>query len=482
MTTGASVSARVVACVAAGFALAFALSLGVVPAAGRALQWPLLAAAHSAAVLAALWALRRWALAPRADLLAQIEAVSGGRFEPRVQGPVAEWVPLACALNIMVARVGLLLAERDQRLGALRAEVSLDDLTGLASRLPFMEQLAQALGLAAGSAASADGGVVLLRLNDLAGLNQRAGRERADELLKAVATLLRTRSARLRSEHALAARLNGADLALLIPAVSADVLETWAGELAAALPALRQLSLSDRQPVAWVAATTWRAGESVGDVMARADRTLQSCEAGSDAWRMTTAAQAEVIYGVAQWRTLIDEALATGRVTLSLQRVNAADGRLHHHEASLRMAVPGGAVLTGADVLPAALRTARTADVELRGVELALARIAAGAAPLIFSLSAQSVLRPSFLSRLTTVLSDAAQGAAGLWLQVDASGEHELASLITPLAAAVHGHGVRLGLHRFGLHGSQLAQFGGLGLSFLQLDAAQFNVGGAGGA
>ena len=79
---------------------------------------------------------------------------------------------------------------------------------------------------------------------------------------------------------------------------------------------------------------------------------------------------------LAQWRSLIDEALVTGRVSLDLLPVSGPDGATVQQLARVRLHNAQGHAFGPDEVLPAALRTARIADVDLRVVELALARIA----------------------------------------------------------------------------------------------------------
>lgn len=60
-----------------------------------------------------------------------------------------------------------------------------------------------------------DGSLLLIRLTDLAGINRRLGREATDDYLKRAADAIRL-CARLAPEG-IAARLNGADFAVMLP-------------------------------------------------------------------------------------------------------------------------------------------------------------------------------------------------------------------------------------------------------------------------
>jgi predicted signal transduction protein with EAL and GGDEF domain len=470
---GPSAAGRVAACVIAAFATTAAASAMLlwqrVP---HALFGALLGVegVAFAGVLAGLWAVRRWALRTQAEMLGQIEAAAGGRFEERVQSGAAEWAVLTRSLNVMVVKIAAQIADRDRRLGELHAEVSVDELTGLASRGQFMERLGAVLQ----ETGNGTGGVALLRIDDLAGLNQRTGRERTDTLLKAVAVLLRTRALRLQREGVLVARLNGADFALLAPAVPAGAMDEWAKDLAAGLQTLKQQQLTDRPRVGWIAASGFTRGETLGAVMSRVDRALQASEANNTAWQVMNATRAKAVIPLGQWRNVIDEALTTGRVSLDFVELLRADGSLHHRQALVRIATPDCRLLGHDEIIPSAMRTGRITDIDLRAAELALDLLArqpggSGIAVKITTLSAQ---RPAFITRLEQAIEAAGAEATRLLLEVDGNGEPALVATLAPLAAMLRRHGVALGLEQVHALPEELSALHGIGVGFLKLSAS----------
>ncbi|RZL32341.1 MAG: diguanylate cyclase, partial [Rubrivivax sp.] len=392
--TIASATRRAAGIVAGGFALSAALDawlLHDVLGAGR-LGW--LAAAHALAALVTVTALAlvsRWWRRGSQPLIAQLDAAGQGRFIERVQDGALEWADVGRSINVALTRIKAQIDDRDLRLGELHAEISVDPVTGLAARAQFMDRLATLLR---DPDVEATGGMVLLRLDDLAGLNQRAGRERADELLKQVATLLRTRVLRLDEGGGTVARLNGADFAVLVARVPSDVLNAWTRELAEALHGFKQRELTDRPRVGWLAASVFHGGETLGAVMSRVDQALQSAESGDTAWQMARAGTRRgPAVSLAQWRSLIDEALVTGRVDLALAPVTAGNGDVAHQLAQVTLQNAQDRTFGADEVLPAALRTARIADVDLRVVELALARIAGTGDEIAIRISPRSAER-----------------------------------------------------------------------------------------
>lgn len=474
MTIG-SATRRAAGVVAGGFALSAAGNLWLLRDGLTSGRLGAVLLVHTLAALAtgaALWFVQRWWLRGGEPLMAQLDAAGQGRIAERVQDGPVEWAPMSRTINVALTRIKAQLDDRDQRLGELHAEISVDPVTGLAARAQFMDKLA---GVLHNPDEAATGGLVLLRVDDLAGLNQRAGRERADELLKQVATLLRTRAQRLDAAGATVARLNGADFAVLVPSVTADALDAWTRELADALHGLKQRELTDRPRVGWLAASVVASGETIGAVMSRVDRGLQAGEGGDAAWMMVRATRSGPTVSLAQWRSLIDEALLTGRIELALAPVKAVDGTTTQQLAQVQLENAEGRRFGADDVLPAALRTARIADIDLRVAELALARIAGHSEnyeKVAIRVSPRSAERPTFVSRLDEALTGVGALAQRLSVEFEIDGERQLLSVLGPLTTMLQRHGVRIGIRRVAAPPEDLALLRRLGVGYLRLGAS----------
>lgn len=464
-----SATRRAAATVAGGFTLSALGGLWLLGSTITPAQqgWLLLIhALAAAATLLALLVVSRWWLRGGEPLMAQLEAAGKGRYAERAQDGPVEWATMSRTINVALTRIKAQLDDRDFRLGELHAEISVDAVTGLAARAQFMDRLATLLHE---PDESITGGLVLLRVDDLAGLNQRAGRERADELLKQVATLLRTRVLRLDQSGGTVARLNGADFAVLVPRVSVEGLDRWTRELADALHGLKQRELTDRPRVGWLAASVFNGGETLGAVMSRVDRGLQAGEGGDAAWLMVRATRSGPTVSLAQWRSLIDEALLTGRVELSLTAVRAADGHTVQQLARVRLENAEGRSFGPEEVLPAALRTARIADIDLRVAELALARIVGHGDEVAIRVSPRSAERPTFVSRLDEALAALGPLARRLSVEFEIDGERHLQSALGPLTAMLRQHGVSIGIERVVSPPEDLALLRRLGVDHLRL-------------
>jgi diguanylate cyclase (GGDEF)-like protein len=154
---------------------------------------------------------------------------------------------------------------------------STDDLTGLANRRRFRQELARELAGAGrfGRAVS----LLLLDLDGFKGVNDRYGHDRGDEVLKTIAALLtrRTRGGDL------VARVGGDEFALLLPGTSADE----AADLALRLDKSIAARVGDVGIRASVGVASYPATD--GDqLLAEADRRLYAEKRRNTAVRLTS--------------------------------------------------------------------------------------------------------------------------------------------------------------------------------------------------
>lgn len=146
-------------------------------------------------------------------VLQQTRSVGEAGYRPRDGHTARELQPLSRGVDELHQRMRALFGVHAEQIEALRRQAHSDPLTGLPNRRHFLAVLDAVLN---SDAAPAEAGLVLLRLPDLQGLNQRRGAEATDELLKLVADTLA--SYPRGNDRCVAGRLSGGDFALLLPA------------------------------------------------------------------------------------------------------------------------------------------------------------------------------------------------------------------------------------------------------------------------
>ncbi|WP_428423958.1 bifunctional diguanylate cyclase/phosphodiesterase [Methylibium sp.] len=404
--------------------------------------------------------------APLQATVEQARAIVERRFVTVQEPRVPELRQLSRAMNAMVQRLQAIFGEQGAQLEALRQQAQTDPLTGLVNRAHFLAQLSSML---AREDTPRAGGLLLLRVRDLAGVNRAAGHAAADALLQTLALTLRGASAA--SAAPLAGRLNGADFAMLMG-------ETDARAMAAGLHATVKTALKPWAGVSIaIGAVSWRAGESVAKLMQAADAALVRAET-QDGFGLAVDdppedAGLESALGESGWRQLLWQALERGDARLGSYPVIGRDGRLLHLECPLRLRLhEGGSFEPAARWLPWALRSQFSTRTDLIAVTLALEQIALDGQSRGVNIATDSLNDSGFLAELRSLVGSRAQAAGSLWLEVAERAAVEQLAVLRDLGRQLRPLGVKLGLEHAGERLARIDRLYEAGLDFVKLDSS----------
>jgi diguanylate cyclase (GGDEF)-like protein len=372
------------------------------------------------------------------------------------------------AMNQMVGKLKALFAEEASRSEKLRAEAYQDSLTGLANRRYFDLQLHARLSV---EEEACSGFLLLLRIDDLAGLNQRLGGQRTDQLIKAVAEQL----LQFCQGRCLLARNRGGEFAILAPGLDRDEAEQLAESLDATLTSLQQTGVSDRLPLAHIGMTAFAPGADsatlyrcLDEALAlAASQTLQHWACSEDG------AQSPAVEERQSWYRLLDQALQHGRFQLYFQPVVDANepGRVLHHKVLARLLDEEGGLIPAGRFLPWLERFGWTARLDLAMLGWVLAQMDGHDVHLALSLSGTTVRDPQALAALYEMLRQHSQLGPRLTLELDEDQLPEQGAL-EALTQHLHGMGFGLGLQHFGGRFSMIGNLAKLGLGYLKVDGS----------
>jgi diguanylate cyclase (GGDEF)-like protein len=405
---------------------------------------------------------------PLTAVIDQATAITERRFVTIDEPRVPELRQLASAMNATVTRLKTMFADEAARLEAVRREANFDPLTGLANRSYFMARLRQSL-----DAEDATGGVLLLiRLADLAGINRRLGRAATDDFLRRTSSAIGY-CAELR-DQGFAARLNGADFAVMLPgetnarATTETLLQAL---IEAATPYIEE------ETAAWIGVGKFAHGMDMSALLARVDEALAGAEAEG-----TNAVHEAIADGdddqprtAEQWSSLIHRALDNHWVRLVSFPVVELSGRLSHRECPLRLMFDEKSEwLTAGQFLPIAERLRLTPALDLAAVTLGLQELESQPqlAGLAINLSASSVEDSDFRMKLLALLNSQAGIASRLWLEVAENGALKHLAMFRELCFGLKAVGCRIGLEHFGHQFSQIGLLHDLGLDYLKVDSS----------
>ncbi|MEX6502099.1 cyclic di-GMP receptor LapD [Pseudomonas zhanjiangensis] len=417
------------------------------------------------------WLLRTQ-LRPLDSMVQQAQAISRREFLslPRIPR-TPELRRVVLALNQMVEKLRQLFAEEAARSEKLREQAYQDSLTGLANRRLFELTLASQLNEVEQNAA---GYLLLLRVNDLAGLNQRLGGQRADSLIGAIGGLLQ----RLQAQHSghdwLAARTRGGEFSLLAPGLTGEDADLLALTLQEGLDNLRQTGASDCMPVAHLGIAAYKPGETIPAVLARADQALAQAQSNpSQPWQRLDDYHPRPSQSLHDWRGWIDQALQLDRLQLYFQPVaRCADlSQVLHEKVLARLHDPQGQAIVAGHFLPWIERLGWAARFDRSMLEHSLAALAARPRPLALSLSAATLHEPESLAQLLVILAQHPQQATLLTLEIDERYLPPPAELEV-LCREVRARGCQLGLQHFGGRFSLIGNLAHLGLAYLKIDGS----------
>ncbi|WP_053156422.1 cyclic di-GMP receptor LapD [Pseudomonas sp. P1.8] len=415
------------------------------------------------------WLLRRQ-LRPLDNMVKQAEAISKREFLSLPKLPrTPELKRVVLAMNQMVEKLKALFTEEAARSEKLQAQAYLDSLTGLANRRLLDEQLA--VRLLPGEQ-SRDGHLLMLRINDLVGLNQRLGGQRTDALIGAVAELL-TRLTQLPERRTwLAARNRGGEFSLLAPGLNNDEAAHLAAEVSASLENLRLTAASDCTPVAHLGIVTYRPGEPASDVWLRLDQALTEARQHPERpWIHLSRGDSAINHTQHDWRTWIDDALTHGKLKLYFQPVvQCADtSQVLHHKVLARLLDPQGEAIAAGHFLPWIERFGWSARFDMAMLEATLDYLVINRWPLALSLSGSTLSDQTQFREILDLLDSLPELAPLLTLEID---ERQLPSpeQLESLSHSLLKTGYRLGLQHFGGRFSQIGNLTQLGLAYLKID------------
>jgi diguanylate cyclase (GGDEF)-like protein len=405
---------------------------------------------------------------PLDTVIEQARAITQRRFVTIEVPKVPELKQLAVAMNATVGRLKSMFDEEAKRLEQVRQDANFDGLTGLVNRTHFMARLRQCL-----DAEDSVGGTLLMaRMADLVGINRRLGRASTDDLLKIVAKVLQHVVGH--DSSAVAARLNGADFALILPGDSDSlrIAERLMTELVH-----EAASFVEGGDTASIGVGRFAGGEDLGTLLARVDGALAAAESvqANSIQEASPVADDDLPRTADQWAVMIRRALEHGWVRLISFPVTTMQGQLSHRECPLRLMFDErGEWLPAGRFLPIAERLKLTSDLDITAVGLGLQELVRqpDLTGLAINLSASSLEDPLFLTKLMDLLKRNDEVVHRLWLEIAEEGAFRHLPAFRILCRKLKSLRCRVGLEHFGHRFSQIGELHDLGLDYLKVDSS----------
>ncbi|HEY0286174.1 MAG TPA: EAL domain-containing protein [Pseudomonas sp.] len=434
------------------------------------LGWLLVCGVISA-ILGAL--LLRRQLRPLDDMVAQSYAIGRREFSTIKELPrTPELRRVVLAMNQMVEKLKTLFQESAERSEKLRVESYQDSLTGLSNRRYFDMQLAAHVSNLEDQRA---GYLLLLRVQDLAGLNLRLGGKLTDALLIEVAQQLLHQCEKFPMTHNLISRSRGGEFAVLAPGMVREDALQLAQNIEAALQSLVATGASDVSPVAHMGLAPYTPGDAPLTLLGLADQALSQAQTqGEQTWScIEHGAVTSIGDDHHTWYRVLDHALNNGGFRLFFQSVvDARDvTRVLHYKVLSRLVNEHGQTIPAGRFLPWIERFGWSTRLDIWMLEQVLAHLQTHDQTLALNLSAATLTDEKALDRVFELLHQHAQVGSRLTFEI---GEEHLPeqAILEQLTRRLQASGFSLALQRFGGRFSMIGNLAHLGLAYLKIDGS----------
>ena len=405
---------------------------------------------------------------PLQAVIDQAVAITNRRFVTIPEPNVPELHQLAIAMTTTVPRLKTMFDEEAARLETVRQEANFDPVTGLNNRDFFIAQLRSSLE----GENSTGGTLLLIRIADLAGINRRLGREAADDLLRRLAAIVGASATA--NDEGLAARMNGADLALLLPGENAgrEVADRLLRDLFHAMEAF-----VEGGPSAYIGMGTFKRGTELRVVLSQVDAALIAAEAErlNAVREAAITSEDDIPRSADEWSQAIRRSLEQQWLCLVTFPVVDMHSRLLHGECPLRLKLDADDEwLPAGRFLPVAGRLGLSAELDLAALALGLVELEGQPAltGLAINLSASSLGTADFERRLQDLLGKHRKAAGRLWIEVAETGVLKHVDAFRNLCGILRSFDCRVGVEHFGRQFSQIGQLHDLGLNYIKVDAS----------
>ncbi len=422
--------------------------------------------------LLGVWLLRRQ-LKPLDYMVEQSQAIGRREFLSVPQLPATpELRRVVQAMNQMVDKLKALFHEHAERTERLRIESYEDSLTGLANRRYFDMRLSEHVSQVEDAR---PGYLLLLRINDLSGLNERLGGKKADALLVAVSDVLVRQCFNPAEARHLIARIRGGEFAVLAPGLVREEALRLARELEAALSSLRDTGASDVSPTAFIGLAPYSSGDSVQTLLGLADQALSQAQTQTEQiwYCIEHGAVRSLEDDHHAWYELLDRALTERRFQLFFQPVmDASDvSRVLHFKVLSRLIDEDSQTLPAGRFLPWIERFGWSARHDRVMLETVFEQLSRHDQKLALNLSGATVCDPDSLNEPMDILRRHAHLASRLILEI---GEEQVPDqqMLEDLTHRLKELGYSLALQHFGGRFSMIGNLSSLGLAYLKIEGS----------
>ncbi|MBQ0712354.1 MAG: EAL domain-containing protein [Porticoccus sp.] len=422
--------------------------------------------------LLAFFALK-WLLAPLTRVEQQANEIYEKRFVTQDKIPkTRELGRVVLAMNRMADHLKEVFDDQLAVIGQLQKQSFRDAVTGLSNRSDFDNRLSSFVDDK--EAGAHTGALIIIAMQDIAAVNEFAGRGEGNNLLKAIGECLT--NAVLANPRAVVARRQGQEFTVFLPDVTSQEGEELAGTLFNAVQGVNWLH-HDKCPLYFHMGYTYHSEvTSGGDMLGEADIALKQAKLqGTNHWaKLSDVQDVEVpVLGrtLQEWQDYLEQTIKGHQIVPHYQPVlSVSDNEIVAHKVFVRF-LNGDELLTAAAVLPIAERLGLMPQLD----QLILESLASTNREQVFTcklcvnLSKISVQTKSFMAWLESFLVIQRELASKLIFEVSEFGEKVDEQSTRQLVDLTQKCSASLAIDGFGLKSSAFGYLGSLPLHHIKV-------------
>lgn len=427
-----------------------------------------------AVALTVLYFFLRNLLRPLTAIETAADAISKRNFVTIADRPATrELARVVAAMNLLSTKVRDAFESETARAAALQQTAYLDAISGTLNRRGFTEQFTSRYKHARKSFA---GTFALVQLTNLAQVNESFGQQRADDMLRAIGTIL-TEAAQ--ANDGLAARWMGGTLALVISprgvGATEDAQALLAGVLTRARTILAELGLADTADIRIGAVHADAARPDLDDLVAQAGDALQAAmEQGAAAPELRAVSEVVNTERPMSPVDIVRANIENGNLVLMGQpALSIPGGMVLHREILARLPNEAGQQLNAAEFMPLVTRHGLSVDLDravIRKVLLEAARVKSGST-IAINLSPEAVADESFIVWLEGMMGSDLRSRMDLVFELSEHGVVQNEAAAQRFAERITKRGAQFAIDHFGVHKDSLALVQRLHPAYIKLSA-----------
>lgn len=321
---------------------------------------------------------------------------------------------------------------------------------------------------------TSSGYLLLLRIQDLGGLNQRFGGPHTDNLLKHVADMMAAVKNQYANADSILARIRGGEFALLCPGLSHNEMLNLQNSLHQQLAAFYATGMSDINPVAHTGMVPFSYGDSPQSLIVQADRALMEAETHTThQTNLLPVVQTDAATEDQHlWFTRLENALSKEQFQLFFQPVvNCKNTQeVIHYKVLSRIIDEEGNSIPAGRFLPWIHRFGWSQRLDQVMLSLTLKQLKSYPGYLALSLSGNSLANEANIKELLSPLKHNPQLASRLIVELD---ENQLPEpeQMEVFIKSLNQYGCGLGLQHFGSRFDMIGHLSQWGLAYLKIDS-----------